>query len=386
MCGIFGVFGKPKRGKEEEVKELMDALGVYSQRRGMDGSGYFFSLNDNFYYSKKALPWAYFRDVLEAITPDMIGKSKAFIGHVRAGSFGGVNDDACHPFVGERYAMVHNGTSFEALGMAHDAGIELEFGTDSEAVHKLMEKNGADESLFAKLSCYSIVYFDKQTGNIYFVRDDERMMAIFDLRESHGVRVFASEKRIVKKALAHVGIEIDTEPFFTVAHKLYVGTYDGEVNSSDEFEPDRYQIDLNGDAYPAYPLLDSKAKVNKDMEDALRRFKKQKPFRMDRAERFEAMKVLLADLAYATGVMTSAPTLIDLGEEAESNGGADPRSNTIVLSGNLSIITLLHEFGHLLYGTSERRAVYFSVNLFRKVFAKQFSALKAHKHMLVKAE
>jgi len=385
MCGIFGFFGKVKEGKGAEVKCLLDALGVYSQRRGMDGSGYFLLTGRDFVDKKNALPWAYFRTTfMEDVSVDNISAARVFIGHVRAGSFGGVNDDACHPFVGNRYAMVHNGTSFEALGMANDAGIQLEYGTDSEAIHKLMEMNGADESLFSKLSCYSIVFFDKDTGKIHFVRDHERMMAIFDLRETHGIRVFASEKRIVKKALEYVGIEVKPGSFFTVAHKMYTGDLDGEVESDEEFEDDRYQIDLNGEGYPAYPLLDSKAKVSKDMAIALMKFKKKKPFQMDRPVRLEAMKELLGDLATGSGIMTSAPELVDLGEDQTSNGGADRLNNKIYLSGNLSIITLLHEFGHLLYGSSERRAVYFSVNLFRKVFTKQFSGLRTEGHKLVR--
>jgi len=381
MCGIFGYFGKIKDGKEAEVKNLMDALGVYSQRRGLDGSGYFLSTGSIDYNEKKALPWAYFRT---SFMEEIITSARVFIAHVRAGSFGGVNDDACHPFVGDRYAMVHNGTSFESLGMAYDESIQLEFGTDSEAIHKLMEKKGADENLFAKLSCYSIVYFDKQTGNIHFVRDSERVMAIFDLRETHGIRVFASEKTIVKKALKFVGIKENVKSFFTVNNKMYTGSLDGEVNSADEFDADLYKIDLRGNEYPAYPLLDSKATVSEEMASALRKFKKKKPFQMDRPVRLEAMKDLLWDLAEASGVM-NAPELIDLGEEAESNGHADIVNNCISMSGNLSIITLLHEFGHLLYGSSEKRAVYFSVNLFRKVFTKQFSALKAEGHKLVRA-
>lgn len=393
MCGIYGYFGKVIDGKEEEVSKLIDAMGVYSQRRGLDGSGYFGfrEIDGDIVFSeyKKAVPFSFFRED-ENYSEHNEWHLKLFVGHVRAGSFGGVNDEACHPFVGNRYAMVHNGTSFEALGMASEAGIDLQFGTDSEALHKLMESQGSNANrLFSKISCYSVVYFDKEENTLFFARDTERPMAIFDFRETHGIRVFCSEKRIVHQAAKFAGMDISSapDPFFTIAHKLYKGDIEtGELDAVEEYEPDRYTIDLRSESYPSYPLLDTKAEYSDETVYALRLFKSKKPFQMNREERFEAMKELMVDLSATITTMTHPPTLVDLGEvQIEANNGhASPGENTITLVGNLSIITLLHEFAHLVFGSNERKAVYWSVNLFRKVFTKQFSGLKADRHRLVR--
>ncbi|MHC4464215.1 MAG: hypothetical protein ACYS30_22725 [Planctomycetota bacterium] len=58
----------------------------------------------------------------------------------------------------------------------------------------------------------------------------------------------------------------------------------------------------------------------------------------------------------------------------------------ILLVGKLSVLTYLHEFGHVLKGHSEREACMWSVNLFRKVFPEQFERLTATGHYLTHEE
>jgi hypothetical protein len=58
----------------------------------------------------------------------------------------------------------------------------------------------------------------------------------------------------------------------------------------------------------------------------------------------------------------------------------------IVLEGKLSIITLLHEFAHIIRGSDEVECRKWSMNLFRKVYPKQFARLNIVNGMAYKSE
>lgn len=51
-----------------------------------------------------------------------------------------------------------------------------------------------------------------------------------------------------------------------------------------------------------------------------------------------------------------------------------PRRKTIVLEGRLSIITFLHEFGHIFY-RDENKAQQFAIGLFKEIFYEKFISL-----------
>lgn len=51
---------------------------------------------------------------------------------------------------------------------------------------------------------------------------------------------------------------------------------------------------------------------------------------------------------------------------------------------SLSIISCLHEIGHLIYGNSELKACTYSVGIFKECFPIEFSVLKWEGHMLRK--
>ena len=54
---------------------------------------------------------------------------------------------------------------------------------------------------------------------------------------------------------------------------------------------------------------------------------------------------------------------------------ADTEARQICMTGKLSIITLLHEFAHIRFGTDELKCQRWAVNLFRKVYPRQFGQL-----------
>jgi len=61
-----------------------------------------------------------------------------------------------------------------------------------------------------------------------------------------------------------------------------------------------------------------------------------------------------------------------------------PATQTIIINNSTSIISLLHEFAHHLYGPSELKACRWSVWLFKKTFPKSYAKLKWQGHMLIK--
>jgi hypothetical protein len=59
----------------------------------------------------------------------------------------------------------------------------------------------------------------------------------------------------------------------------------------------------------------------------------------------------------------------------------DPRSQTIHLIGRLSVVTLLHELMHHIFGPCERKACQFSLALFKHAFPRSFARLQFEGHM-----
>ena len=110
---------------------------------------------------------------------------------------------------------------------------------------------------------------------------------------------------------------------------------------------------------------------------AVRALRQSKAWRGSDGERVLKFRVCLRALAQAYGV--ACPRLV------YSPGMADHYSratNTIVL-GTLSVVTLLHEFGHA-RGFDERQTCGWSINLFRRVFPRSFERCRQVRHTLKK--
>ena len=79
---------------------------------------------------------------------------------------------------------------------------------------------------------------------------------------------------------------------------------------------------------------------------------------------------------------TVNPTRVLLGDYYCYN----PRTRTIFFDKNhASIISALHELGHHLFGPNELEACRWSIQLYAKIFPKEFSKLKWNGHMLIKS-
>jgi hypothetical protein len=135
-------------------------------------------------------------------------------------------------------------------------------------------------------------------------------------------------------------------------------------------------------------------KFKPEVVEAIRAFRATKPWRGTLQERFEKFKQLHKALCGAYGMTT---TLKASWQEDGSSGASyyDPSSNTLVLTGKLSVVTYLHEFRHAIQHRSHGAAQFpqpeldacaWSLSLFARFFPLSFSRCTFDGHTLVKRE
>ena len=141
---------------------------------------------------------------------------------------------------------------------------------------------------------------------------------------------------------------------------------------------------------PQYPatvveILDDQMSYSNALLQAVKEFAELKPWQGSSKSRQEKFRQLNRSMAEACRI--ELPKLVF----GRLDGGSTdlscyrPRDHRIVLVGKLSVITLLHEFGHAL-GYGEREACRWSINLFRKCFPRQYSNLIHVGHTLVRPQ
>ena len=131
--------------------------------------------------------------------------------------------------------------------------------------------------------------------------------------------------------------------------------------------------------------LNGEMKFRRGVVGAVKTFKRAGPWRgtlATRKRKFRRLNKALADV-YAVPV----PELRFEGIDGSFSGassclrGEANRPAVITMCGKLSVVTYLHEFAHAL-GRDERGACKWSVNLFRRVFPRQYARLHADGHTL----
>lgn len=129
-------------------------------------------------------------------------------------------------------------------------------------------------------------------------------------------------------------------------------------------------------------VLDDKMKFKPAALKALREFKRSKPWRGTQQERIAKFQKLILDLSAAYGVKPPEVDFSGVNEDGDSGSSYySPVFRTIVLRGKISVTTTIHEMGHFL-GRGEWGATKWSVNLFRRIWPKQFAKCRTEGHML----
>lgn len=133
--------------------------------------------------------------------------------------------------------------------------------------------------------------------------------------------------------------------------------------------------------YPATveEVLQDGRKYKPEVLRATRLFAQAKPWRGSIEDRVRKLHALHAALCAAYGKRTQVVI---------GHVGGDcyvPSLDLIRLSGRLSVVTYLHEFGHAL-GKDERQTCRWSINLFRRVFPRSFARCRREGHMLLRPD
>jgi hypothetical protein len=95
--------------------------------------------------------------------------------------------------------------------------------------------------------------------------------------------------------------------------------------------------------------------------------------------KFHALSILINDLSE----LYNKPVCVEYRPSLHSCCYV-PNIKTVYINDSASIISLLHEFAHHVFGHSETKACKWSVWLFKKTFPLSFNKLKWKGHMLVK--
>jgi len=132
---------------------------------------------------------------------------------------------------------------------------------------------------------------------------------------------------------------------------------------------------------PNYPetvaeILDDRMTFKPAALRAVRELARSKPWQGTQRERLLKLRLCLPKLADAYDI--PCPNL--------ARGAIDcfvPAFNSIYLRrSHLSVVSFLHEFSHA-RGFDERKAVRWSVNLFRRCFPRSYASCRHERHMLI---
>ena len=131
--------------------------------------------------------------------------------------------------------------------------------------------------------------------------------------------------------------------------------------------------------------LNGGMKFRRGVVAAVRAFKRAGPWRgtlATRKRKFRRLNKALADV-YELATPRLRFGVIDGSFSGASSCRRREAGETAVITmrGKLSVVTYLHEFAHAL-GRDERGACKWSVNLFRRVFPRQYAKLRADGHTL----
>lgn len=177
MCGITGVYGTSLGSQEHTAFRRLLDVNVY---RGSHSTGIVkISKGKNrvkIDSVKSLLPASVFNfseDGQKFIGYNTKNHVHGFIGHTRHATVGDVTIKNAHPFGFDTVIGVHNGTIDHPF-----EGSDL-YGTDSEALYRLINDKGIEEALrtvAGKSPAYALVWVDKKKNTLNFVRNSKRTL------------------------------------------------------------------------------------------------------------------------------------------------------------------------------------------------------------------
>ncbi len=193
MCGLAGMAGDITLAAEKVFRDVLTFNSIY---RGRHSTGMAVVQRDNSTKLIKQLGNAidFFErnDALQAIN----AQTKVVIGHGRHATRGQITRNNAHPFLFDNIVGAHNGT----LDNKHDIeGKDEFFGTDSEALFNLLDKEGAAKAVPKLKGAWALTWFDYQQNTINFVRNDKRPLW-FAFSEDGKILFWSSEVWMLETA------------------------------------------------------------------------------------------------------------------------------------------------------------------------------------------
>jgi len=187
----------------------------------------------------------------------------------------------------------------------------------------------------------------------YGLKSGEMLRGLKDFNRA----TFASDSQAVTQAL-------EWTEYLTELDKINRGAYKFEKHAG------------YGRKYPGTPMIDKEFALSDGEFDVLKDFKSKKPFRASKQEWLDMIQELFIDLAEVQG--HKAPAVLHTGVwEPREKFSSFYTPHTVVLTGQKSVITALHEYTHSA-GYGEVVAVWWSTNAFRLIFPKAFAKLEQH--------
>ena len=227
MCGIYGFVGNWDKGRKVALAKLM---GLETMVRGKDSTGVFCAAKEDYFSYKWAVPAnKFFTGKNLTKIAKIIEKSTVFIGHNRMASIGQVNNENAHPFMSNRYALVHNGTYQKAVEEADKKGLHREGTTDSEAILANIENEGL--GYLKTIYNSAIVLYDMEEDCLYMMRSGNPLWVF---RKDKRSFFFCSTKTIGNEVASNFGIE--PSKVFEIKENCLYKLINGKLKIVDKWE------------------------------------------------------------------------------------------------------------------------------------------------------
>lgn len=201
MCGLVGCAGIIVKKEVDTFNNLL----VFSSVRGPHSTGAAIITEDyNINLIKKVgNPYELLDSKLYDTAISSVCK-RVLLGHNRWATVGAVNSRNAHPFAFETIVGVHNGTLTPSSKSAmHNHKL---YETDSEAIYSNIQHEGIKKTVEKLNGAYALVWFNKETNEIYMLRNKERTL-FYAFNDKKDVLYWCSEPGILEAALERNGVD-----------------------------------------------------------------------------------------------------------------------------------------------------------------------------------